>query len=159
MVARLIQLTARLRAFSNSVPWITPGRVRWRTTTRGEMLVRGRKKKKKKKKRLSWRFLLKHFPQWSMLFIAHLIHICVNEVRGALQHTADTETSEAVALTAVLRLNHPLANAANEWESASRLTALILLHRLSCCSPETDQYHLLNTQEAWESIKGLLLSN
>lgn len=116
-------------------------------------------KKKKKKKRHSWRFLLKDFPRWSKLFIAHLIHICVNEVRGALRHTADTETSETVVLTMVLRLNHPLANAANEWESASRLTALILLHRLSCCSPETDQYHLLNTQEAWESIKGLLLSN
>lgn len=151
MVARLIQLTARLRALSNLVPWITPWRVHWRTTL-------GRKKKKKKK-RHSCRFLLKDFPRWWKLFIAHLIHICVNEVRGALRHTADTETSETVVLTTVLRLNHPLANAANEWESASRLTALILLHRLSCCSPETDQYHLLNTQEAWESIKGLLLSN
>ena len=49
-----------------------------------------------------------------MLFIAHLIHICVNEVHGALQHQADTKTSETLVLTMMLRLNHPLANAANE---------------------------------------------
>lgn len=49
-----------------------------------------------------------------MLFIAHLIHICVNEVRGALQHKADTKTFETLALTVMLRLNHPLANVANE---------------------------------------------
>lgn len=52
--------------------------------------------------------------RWSIIFIAHLIHICVNELRGALQHQADTKTFETLALTMMLRLNHPLANAANE---------------------------------------------
>lgn len=151
MVARLIQLTARLRALSILVPWIILWSVHRQTVPRGGGVS--------EEKRLSWRFLLKHLPQWPMLFIAHLIHICVNEVRRALQRQADTETFETLVLTMMLRLNHPLANAVNEWENASRLPALILLHRLSCCSPETDQYHLLNTQEAWESIKGLLLSN
>lgn len=49
-----------------------------------------------------------------MLFIAHLIHICVNEVCRALQRRADTKTFETLVLTMMLRLNHPLANAANE---------------------------------------------
>lgn len=52
--------------------------------------------------------------RWSIIFTARLIHICVNELRGALQHKADTKTSETPALTMMLRLNHPLANAANE---------------------------------------------
>lgn len=42
-------------------------------------LTNGTEGNVKKEKRLSWRFLLKHFPRWSMLFIAHLIHIGVNE--------------------------------------------------------------------------------
>lgn len=50
----------------------------------------------------------------SMLFIADLIHICVNELHGALQHKADRKTFETLVLTMMLRRNHPLANAANE---------------------------------------------
>lgn len=50
-----------------------------------------------------------------MLFIADLIHICVNELHGALQHKADRKTFETLVLTMMLRRNHPLANAANEW--------------------------------------------
>lgn len=95
----------------------------------------------------------------NVIHCPYLIYICVTKLQGALQHKVDTENLETRVLKMMLRLNHPLANAANEWENASRLAALILLHRLSCCSPEMDQYHLLNTQEAWESIKGLLLSN
>lgn len=94
----------------------------------------------------------------NVIHCPYLIHICVMKLEP--YDTKQTEKNlETRVLKMMLRLNHPLANAANEWENLSRLAALILLHRLSCCSPEMDQYHLLNTQEAWESIKGLLLSN
>lgn len=44
----------------------------------------------------------------------YLIHICVTKLQGALQHEADTENLEKRVLKMMLRLNHPLANAANE---------------------------------------------
>lgn len=149
MVARLMQLTARLRALSDLVLWITLWLV-YRLTNLKEGNVGC--------------FFCSFLKVLLWNTVVNLIHCSSNPylskwaAHRALQHKAGTKKLSPTS-TLMLRLKHPLANAANEWESASRLTALILLHRLSCCSPETDQYHLLNTQEAWESIKGLLLSN
>lgn len=151
MVAGLMQLTAQLRALSDLVVWIMPRLDHWRAALREMFKIK--KKKNDPPGDSHWNMVVNN---------SHCSpnpYLCKWAARELYNSRQTHKTSETWALTMMLRLNHPLANAANEWESASRLTALILLHRLSCCSPETDQYHLLNTQEAQESIKGLLLSN